>query len=44
MIRSDMASGISVQPRIIACAPNMGGKRKGEGSVLGVVGDMIDGR
>ena len=30
--------------RIIACAPNMGGKRKGEGSVLGVVGDMIDGR
>ena len=30
--------------RIIASAPNMGGKRKGEGSVLGIVGDMIDGR
>ena len=30
--------------RIIASAPNMGGKRKGEGSVLGMVGDMIDGR
>ena len=30
--------------RIIASAPNMGGNRKGEGSVLGMVGDMIDGR
>ena len=30
--------------RIIANAPNMGGSRKGEGSVLGIVGDMIDGR
>ena len=30
--------------RILANAPNIGGKRKGEGSVLGVVGDMIDGR
>ena len=30
--------------RIIASAPNMGGSRKGEGSVLGIVGDMIDGR
>jgi len=30
--------------RILANMPNMGGKRKGEGSVLGVFGDMIDGR
>ena len=30
--------------RIIASAPNLGGSRKGEGSVLGIVGDMIDGR
>jgi len=30
--------------RIIASAPNMGGSRKGEGSILGRVGDMIDGR
>ena len=30
--------------RIIANTPNMGGSRKGEGSVLGIVGDMIDGR
>ena len=30
--------------RIIASAPNVGGKRKGEGSVLGMVGDLIDGR
>ena len=30
--------------RIIASAPNVGGRRKGEGSVLGVIGDMIDGR
>ena len=30
--------------RIIANAPNVGGSRKGEGSVLGIVGDMIDGR
>jgi len=30
--------------RIIASAPNIGGKRKGEGSVLGMVGDMMDGR
>ena len=30
--------------RILANAPNIGGKRKGEGSVLGIVGDMIDGR
>ena len=30
--------------RIIASAPNIGGSRKGEGSVLGIVGDMIDGR
>ncbi len=30
--------------RIIANAPNVGGSRKGEGSVSGIVGDMIDGR
>ena len=30
--------------RIIASAPNIGGSRKGEGSVLGIVGDMIDGK
>ena len=30
--------------RILANTPNLGGSRKGEGSVLGVVGDMIDGR
>ena len=30
--------------RIIASAPILGGARKGEGSVLGIVGDMIDGR
>jgi len=30
--------------RILANTPNLGGKRKGEGSVLGIVGDMIDGR
>ena len=30
--------------RIIAHAPKLGGKRKGEGSVLGFVGNMIDGR
>ena len=30
--------------RIIASAPKLGGSRKGEGSVLGMVGDMIDGR
>ncbi len=30
--------------RILANAPNMGGKRQGEGSVLGMVGDMIDGK
>ena len=30
--------------RIIASAPNMGGSRKGEGSILGRVGDIIDGR
>tara|TARA_B110000438_G_scaffold298367_1_gene346482 strand:- start:93 stop:881 length:789 start_codon:yes stop_codon:yes gene_type:complete len=30
--------------RILASAPNLGGKRKGEGSVLGVFGDMIDGK
>ena len=30
--------------RILAATPNLGGKRKGEGSVLGVFGDMIDGR
>ena len=30
--------------RIIACAPKIGGNRKGEGSVLGIVGDMIGGK
>jgi len=30
--------------RIISSAPNMGGSRKGEGSVLGAIGGMIDGR
>ena len=30
--------------RIISNAPNIGGDRKGEGSVLGVIGDMIDGK
>ena len=30
--------------RILANAPNVGGKRQGEGSMLGMVGDMIDGR
>jgi uncharacterized protein (TIGR00266 family) len=30
--------------RIIASAPSQGGKRKGEGSVLGGVWDMMDGR
>ena len=29
--------------RILAHAPKAGGKRKGEGSMLGMVGDMIDG-
>jgi uncharacterized protein (TIGR00266 family) len=29
--------------RIIASAPKMGGKRKGEGSLLGTLGDMLDG-
>jgi uncharacterized protein (TIGR00266 family) len=29
--------------RIIAAAPKMGGKRKGEGSVLGGLGDLLDG-
>ena len=29
--------------RIISSAPKMGGTRKGEGSVLGFLGDMIDG-
>ena len=29
--------------RILAHAPKAGGKRKGEGSVLGMVGDMIGG-
>jgi uncharacterized protein (TIGR00266 family) len=29
--------------RILAHAPSAGGKRKGEGSVLGVIGDIIDG-
>ena len=29
--------------RILAHAPSVGGKRKGEGSVLGMVGDMIGG-
>ena len=30
--------------RIISSAPKIGGRRKGEGSVLGAIGDMIDGR
>ena len=30
--------------RILANAPKMGGKRQGEGSVLGMFGNMIDGR
>ena len=30
--------------RIISSASKLGGSRKGEGSVLGIVGDMIDGR
>jgi uncharacterized protein (AIM24 family) len=29
--------------RIYAAAPQTGGKRKGEGSVLGTIGDLIDG-
>lgn len=29
--------------RIIASAPRMGGKRKGEGSILGGLGDLLDG-
>ncbi len=29
--------------RVIASAPKMGGKRKGEGSVLGGLGDLLDG-
>ncbi len=29
--------------RIIASAPKMGGKRKGEGSILGGLGDLLDG-
>ncbi len=29
--------------RIIKSAPNLGGKRKGEGSVLGGLGDLLDG-
>ena len=29
--------------RIIACAPKMGGKRKGEGSILGGLGGMLGG-
>lgn len=29
--------------RIIAAAPKMGGKRKGEGSILGGLGDLLDG-
>lgn len=29
--------------RVIASAPKMGGKRKGEGSILGTLGDLIDG-
>jgi hypothetical protein len=30
--------------RVIAAAPSRGGKRVGEGSVLGGVFDMVDGR
>ena len=29
--------------RIIASAPSTGGKRKGEGSILGGIGDLLDG-
>lgn len=29
--------------KVIAAAPRMGGKRKGEGSILGGLGDLIDG-
>jgi len=29
--------------RIIASAPRMGGQRKGEGSILGTIGDILDG-
>jgi len=29
--------------RILAHAPSRGGKRKGEGSILGGLGDLIDG-
>ena len=29
--------------RVIASAPSMGGKRKGEGSILGGLGDLLDG-
>jgi len=29
--------------RIIAAAPRMGGKSKGEGSLLGGLGDLLDG-
>jgi uncharacterized protein (AIM24 family) len=29
--------------RVIACAPRTGGKRKGEGSILGGLGAMLDG-
>jgi uncharacterized protein (TIGR00266 family) len=29
--------------RIIACAPRLGGKRKGEGSILGGLGGILDG-
>lgn len=29
--------------RVISSAPNMGGKRRGEGSILGGLGDLLDG-
>jgi hypothetical protein len=29
--------------KIISVAPKMGGKRKGEGSILGGLGDLLDG-
>jgi uncharacterized protein (TIGR00266 family) len=29
--------------RVIASAPSMGGKRRGEGSILGGIGDLLDG-
>ena len=29
--------------RVIASAPQTGGKRRGEGSILGGLGDMLDG-